>query len=54
MKTITLEDYEAELVLELIRDYRKGVERGDVSTNQPRADELNDVDSIIAAFEDRR
>jgi hypothetical protein len=48
-KTPELENYETELIIDLLGDYRKGVVSGSISGfGQPNEDEVKDVDVLIA------
>ncbi len=50
IRTVALEDYLADKLVELVQDYRKDVEGGSTVPDQPVADELSDLDVILAAL----
>lgn len=48
LTTVVTEDYLLDTLIELVEDHRKNVERGSTVPDQPRADELSDMDRLLA------
>lgn len=48
LTTIVTEDYLVDVLVELVQDHRKSVERGSTVPNQPRDLELSDMDRLLS------